>query len=161
MFSAVVLLASLVSLAESVEPTVSLLGSGDAASSPLYVNTITFSHSATSACQNWTVPSDTTWIKFDAAGAAGGAGFYGNNNVNTIIPPSVGGRVVGNLTDVAPGTILHFYLGSVGGDGTISSVGAGGSNGGGEGGNYNSNYGGGGGGAADVRLGGVSLENRV
>jgi hypothetical protein len=101
----------------------------------------------------------------DISGASsGGGGVITQNGVT--LTPGYGGRVQSYFT-VAPGTLLHVSVGCQGADcpavGT-PSIGylPGGYNGGGAGYGGSGEIGGsGGGGASDIRIGGLSLSNRV
>ncbi len=107
----------------------------------------------TGAPQSWTVPSGVDEVAIVAAGAQGGSG-----------PGEEGGfgfRVKGDLA-VSPGDILHIYVGGKGTTATNGNLTGGGWNGGGDAnGGYGSFSRGGGGGASDVRIGGISLGDRV
>jgi hypothetical protein len=102
----------------------------------------------TGTVQNFTVPTGVQTVLVDITGAAGGGGSASNGRAG------YGARVQSNVV-VAPGSVLHIYVGGIGG--TDGSNSPGGWNGGGIG-----HYGGsGGGGASDIRMGGTRLSNRI
>ena len=111
-------------------------------------NTLSGTHtfSYTGAVQTWTVPAGITSVSVDMSGAEGGAA-VSNPSQNL---GGKGGRVQTTLS-VTPGQILQIYVGEK------PSATTGGWNGGGNGG---SNSGGGGGGT-DIRLGGITLQDRI
>lgn len=112
----------------------------------------------TGGVQTWTVPAGVTSITIDALGAAGGL-----NSAETRFAdrPGYGARVQATLT-VTPGQVLNIYAGGLGNNGDSVAGGLGGYNGGGNGAfGFSPFSGGGGGGATDIRIGGVSLTDRV
>jgi RHS repeat-associated protein len=117
-------------------------GSGGSSGSP-GSGTVNFSY--TGAPQAWTVPAGVTSLQVDARGAQGG-GPYGG----------LGSWIVATVP-VAPGQVVEVM---VGGTPSSTSLNSGGFDGGGNGSvwTYTSA---GGGGASDVRLGGMTLENRA
>jgi hypothetical protein len=115
--------------------------------------------SFTGAMQTWVVPVGVTSITIDAYGAQGG--FDGT------VAGGLGGYATGTLS-VTPGSTINIYVGGKGVDGPGSGQNCnllGGYNGGGNtGATCCSNAGGGagsGGGASDVRVGGITLNDRV
>ncbi len=98
--------------------------------------------SYTGAVQTWTVPAGVTSVQVSAIGAQGGDSYGG-----------LGSEVVATVP-VIPGQAMVVVVGGAGGNGP------GGYNGGGSGG-AGGNNGTGGGGASDVRLGGLTLADRV
>jgi PKD repeat protein len=112
------------------------------------INTLSGNHTFnyTGAVQTWTVPAGITSINVDMSGAEGGAA-VSNPSQNL---GGKGGRVQTTLS-VTPGQILNIYVGEKP-TGTT-----GGWNGGGNTGNNS----GGGGGGTDIRIGGITLQNRV
>jgi hypothetical protein len=107
----------------------------------------------TGAVQTYTVPLGVTSIQIEAWGAQGGGSEPCGGPIED--DGGLGGFSSGNLA-VTPGQILNIYVGGkpITNFGTSSP---GGFNGGGVAGQY----GGGGGGASDVRVGGVSLSDRL
>jgi hypothetical protein len=134
---------------------------GDGSISIEFYTNPTFKFSCTKSIQNLTVPLGYNYMFVDMSGASSGEGGTGSPHI-----PGYGARVQSYLS-VIPGTLLHV---SVGGQGVscpasalpaTSSV-AGGYNGGGAAyGIATSSGGTGGGGASDIRIGGISLYNRV
>jgi hypothetical protein len=118
----------------------------------------TFKFSCTKSIQNLTVPLGYNYMYVDMTGASSGSGGGG--------VPGYGARVQSYL-NVVPGTVLHVTVGC---QGTIcpsstmtapTSL-AGGYNGGGAGYGFTGYFGGtGGGGASDIRIGGMSLTDRL
>ena len=114
-------------------------------SSPIGIDTCgtgsqTFSY--TGGQQIWVVPTGVTSITVDAYGAQGGSNWVNNTNF--------GGYVQADIA-VTPGSTLYVYVGE-------QPTGlTGGFNGGGNG----ESAGAGGGGASDIRIGGVTLNDRV
>ena len=94
----------------------------------------------TGGVQTWTVPAGVTSASFDIYGASGGESSYGGGGK--------GGRALSDLT-LTPGSTVYIVVGGAG-----AWPGAG-YNGGGYGVRF------GGGGATDIRIGGLSLNNRV
>jgi hypothetical protein len=120
-----------------------------------------FQFSCTKSVQNLTVPLGYNYMYVDMSGASSGS--RGGGNFNGI--PGFGARVQSSFT-VVPGIVLRVTVGCQGISCPSSvytpptSI-AGGYNGGGAG-FANSNFGGtGGGGASDIRIGGMSLTDRV
>ena len=129
----------------------------------------TYTFTCPTTTTTWTVPAGVTSITVDVQGAAGG-----QNSVESV--PSAGFTVVDRAgygarvqatLAVTPGQVLNIYVGGIGPTGITGSNVPGGFNGGG-GGKYapgafvTPNIGaGGGGGASDIRIGGVTLANRV
>ncbi len=116
------------------------------------------SYSYTGTTQTYTVPAATFSLSVDVVGGCGGSNGYGSNGGSA-------GRVVCLLT-VTPGQVLNISVGSAGGNGSFYSGGAGGNTGtftstGGTGGYGYFNGGGGGGGATDIRVGGLTLADRI
>ncbi len=103
----------------------------------------TFSY--TGSVQTVTIQAGVSQITVDARGAQGGTDA-------SSAPGGLGGKVTCVYT-VVPGQVLYIYVGGVGGN----TGGAGGFNGGGFGGST----GGAGGGASDIRIGGITLSDRV
>lgn len=100
----------------------------------------------TGGMQTFVVPPGITNIQIECYGAQGGSSLGAS--------PSAGGNggyAAGTLA-VTPGQVLNIFVGGQG------SVATGGYNGGGLGGDLNA---GGGGGASDVRVGGITLADRV
>jgi hypothetical protein len=118
----------------------------------------TFKFSCTKSIQNLTVPLGYNYMYVDMSGAAAGSGGIGT--------PGYGARVQSYFS-VIPGLLLHVSVGCQGASCPSSPVSSGtffsgGFNGGGVGYGNNNNVGGtGGGGASDVRVGGISLSDRV
>jgi Glycine rich protein len=110
--------------------------------------TITFNY--TGSYTSWVVPLEVTSIAFDLTGASGGNA-YGAYTVYG----GLGGTVSGTL-NVTPGETLYFFVGGWGDDSNATAIG--GFNGGGSGSVGNSS---GGGGATDIRVGGVTLTDRI
>lgn len=115
-----------------------------------YAQTTTFSYTGSYA--QYVVPTNVTSISFDLLGASGGGASGGGWTVYG----GLGSELKGNLS-VSSGEILYIFVGGAGIDGSLNNP-LGGFNGGGNGSN---NSGGGGGGATDIRLGGLSLTNRI
>jgi hypothetical protein len=123
----------------------------------------TFKFSCTKSIQNLTVPLGYHYMYVDMSGAAAGgnAGGTGTGGI-----PGYGARVQSYL-NVVPGTVLHVIVGCQGVDCPSPSMPFTGYlpvayNGGGAGYGNSGNCGGsGGGGASDIRIGGLSLINRV
>jgi hypothetical protein len=116
---------------------------------------------STPGTYTYTVPSGVTEIFVEAFGAQGGNGTIPNS------AGGFGGSSSGTLA-VTPGDVLTIYVGGQGTSNTTNSCTGlpGGFNGGGDGGSAtdgcpNQFAGAGGGGASDVRLGGVTLNDRV
>ncbi len=112
---------------------------------PLGSNTASFSFNGN--LQTWTVPPGVCTIQIEAWGAQGGS--------TSLVQGGLGGYAKGSL-QVTAGQVLQIYVGGQGGNPN------GGWNGGGNGhngGSYPAS--GGGGGASDVRLGGVTLADRI
>ncbi len=110
-------------------------------------------YSFTGSPQTFTVPSCVNTITITARGASGGAGASGGPAL------SIGGNggfgaIASGIFTITPGAVLSLFVGGAGGSGN----GIGGFNGGANSGTVN---GGGGGGATDVRLGGLTLTNRI
>lgn len=104
----------------------------------------------TGAPQYFVIPAGVDTVILDAWGAQG--------NFNALnVAGGLGGYATGKLAVSAGDTLWIF----VGGGGTVTT--AGGYNGGGAGGNGGcaQAFGGGGGGASDIRVGGITLNNRV
>ncbi len=103
------------------------------------------SYSYTGSMQSFTVPACVSTISLDVKGAQGGA-----NALNGAVG-GLGGSAFGVIT-VSPGDVLNIYVGGMNGY-----------NGGGAAGQSpcTTAMGGVGGGASDIRLNGVSLNNRV
>jgi hypothetical protein len=120
---------------------------------------ITQTFSFTGSLQTFTVPSCVGQVSIDMAGAAG-ANAIDVNPLNSV--GGRGGRITGVLT-VTPGQVFNIYVGSAGN----ATTGVGGYNGGGNGGlssagtGCNGGFAGGGGGASDIRIGGITLSDRV
>ncbi|MCB9234635.1 MAG: HYR domain-containing protein [Bacteroidia bacterium] len=115
----------------------------------------------TGSVQTWTVPAGVFSINVDLFGAQGGTSPIGCSS-GTNKPGGLGGRVQATVS-VVPGDVLSIYVGGKGGDDVNGSA-AGGFNGGGNALNesqYTYYGGGGGGGATDIRLNGVSLNDRI
>lgn len=109
-------------------------------------DTVNFSY--TGNPQSWVVPAGVTMIHVELLGAAGGG--------NAVGPAGLGGRLTANIP-VTPGQTLEIYVGGIG-----DVSGTAGYNGGGSGlGGSPSNPGSGGGGATDIRIGGITLNDRV
>lgn len=117
--------------------------------------TSTFSFTGT--MQSYTVPPGVTQLHVVASGAGGGTAVG-----VAAVSPGKGGTVSADLS-VTPGQVLNIFVGGQGPSGTANSTfTAGGYNGGGASGFSAPNLpGGGGGGATDIRIGGVSLTDRV
>ena len=111
-------------------------------------NTLSGTHtfSFTGSAQTWTVPAGVTSVSIDMSGAEGGSA-VSNPSQNL---GGKGGRVQTTLS-VTPGQILNIYVGEK------PSATTGGWNGGGNGGGNS----GGGGGGTDIRLGGITLQDRI
>lgn len=116
---------------------------------PPFQNTITFNY--TGAVQTWTVPACVTAIQVDARGAQGGNGQNSATGGN-------GGRVEATMT-VTPGQVLNIFVGQQGFNCDVCLTGA--YNGGGGTSSNNNQQPGTGGGASDIRIGGVSLTDRI
>jgi hypothetical protein len=122
-----------------------------------YANPI-FKLSATKSIQNLTVPEGYNFMVADMTGAASGSGGIGT--------PGYGARVQSYLT-VTPGSVLHISVGTKGSNCVSSPLNTstyrpGGYNGGGAGYGIATTLGAtGGGGATDIRIGGLSLSDRV
>ena len=101
----------------------------------------------TNSVQTFVVPPCVFSLDVTAAGAKGGGANGGN------------GAQISATINVNPGDVLNIYVGGAGGLG----AGSGGWNGGGNGhGASNATwFSGGGGGASDIRIGGITLNNRV
>jgi hypothetical protein len=120
----------------------------------------TFKFSCTKSIQNLTVPLGYNYMYVDMSGAASGSGGAGG------AVPGYGARIQSYLS-VTPGAVLHVTVGCQGISCPASNLGSptyvtGGYNGGGA--SYGlSGYLGStsGGGASDIRIGGMSLYNRV
>lgn len=106
----------------------------------------------TGSAQSFVVPVGVTEITATLHGAGGGIGFD-----LVALSRAKGAKVVTSLA-VTPGETLGVHVGGAGGDGTVSTPGAGGWNGGGAGG---VDGGGGGGGGSDIRQGGSALTDRI
>jgi hypothetical protein len=129
-----------------------------------YGSTTSYLSQQTSGCtrtvQNVTIPPNVNLLYVDMSGAASGNGGTGT--------PGFGARVQSFLC-VVPGSVLHIAVGCrgnvcLGGQPATPTFIPGGYNGGGAGfaGAINNENGGtGGGGASDLRIGGLSLSNRV
>ncbi len=100
--------------------------------------------------QQFTVPAGVKWLFVRCAGASGGSGALGGNNVSGGAPGK--GSYIEGILNVTPGQVLNVFVGGQG------ATPAGGFNGGGKGGSVNA---GGGGGATDIRIGGTSEADRV
>lgn len=105
--------------------------------------TVTYNFSG--GVQTFTIPLGVTSLNITMAGASGATPTPSGGNGGE------GGVVQGTLS-VIPGTILNLYVGGAG----VGNIG--GFNGGGQ---PHWSNGGGGGGASDIRIGGVTLTNRV
>jgi len=117
--------------------------------------TATFNY--TGSDQTWTVPCGVTTITVTLNGASGG---YGGNG--SLWNPGGLGGIVSGTYNTSGGTTLNIYVGGVGQNEQITSLGVGGYNGGGNGGDDGNTWlGGGGGGATDIRVGGIALANRI
>jgi hypothetical protein len=116
--------------------------SGQPTSMPSFLPNRVFSYTGT--IQNITVPTSARFFFVDISGAAGGLSDSGITGL-----PGKGARVQATIP-VMGGSVLHIYVGGLGGLPT------GGWNGGGDG---FVSYGGGG--ATDIRVGGYSLANRI
>ena len=120
---------------------------------------VTQTYSYTGSLQTFVVPSCVSQITIDMAGASGANAIDVNPTNST---GGKGGRIMGVLT-VTPGQLFNIYIGSAGN----ATTGAGGYNGGGAGGqasagsSCNGGFAGGGGGASDIRIGGITLLDRV
>lgn len=110
-------------------------------------------YSYTGTPQTFTVPNCVNTLTITTRGASGGAGAPGGPALSTGGNGGFGAIASGVFT-VTPGTVLSLFVGGAGGSGN----GIGGFNGGANSGTVN---GGGGGGATDVRLGGLTLANRI
>ena len=122
----------------SVSPAVTTTYYAESVTPPP-TTTSTFNY--TGAAQTFTVPAGVTSIVVDAYGAQGSNYSY--------VTGGQGARVQGTLA-VTPGQVLNIYVG-----------GQSGFNGGGTGGSGSYSSGVSGGGATDIRIGGISLSNRV
>jgi hypothetical protein len=117
-----------------------------------------FTFTCTMTIRNITVPDNANYMYVEMTGAAAGSGGSGN--------PGYGARVQTYL-NVIPGTLLHAIVGCSGAacpsPVTTPHYFPGGYNGGGSsyGMGNSDNAGSGGGGASDIRIGGISLSNRV
>lgn len=109
---------------------------------------VTYRFDYTGDVQTFTVPSGCNKLIVDCVGAAG----YTYTHEDLTTTPSFGGRVECELS-VKTGETLYIYVGQAGGD-NVS-----GWNGGGACSSYDSRYAGGGG-ASDIRISGMSLEDR-
>jgi hypothetical protein len=120
----------------------------------------TFKFSCTKSIQNLTIPLGYNYMYVDMSGASSGSGGTGNG------VPGYGARIQSYLS-VVPGTVLHVTVGCQGTSCPTSALPAitylaGGYNGGGTGYGITTSFGGtGGGGASDIRIGGMSLSDRV
>lgn len=115
----------------------------------------------TGSVQTFIVPSCVTSITFDVIAASGGIGAPGCNT-SVSDTGGLGGRVQGTLP-VTGGDTLNIYVGGAGTDDNNTSA-AGGFNGGGDAlmeNQYVYYGGGGGGGATDIRINGITLNDRV
>ena len=117
-----------------------------AESDAFITNTQVFSYSG--IVETFSVPAGVPYISVDAVGAQGSA------NDTTIGIGGFGGRVQ-TVLSVTAGQLLYVL---VGGQGTINNPGW---NGGGCGSGCSNLTGGSGGGATDIRIGGITLTNRV
>jgi hypothetical protein len=116
----------------------------------LSATTATVTCNFTGSSQTWTVPTGITSATFDAYGAQGGS--FGSAGGN-------GAQVTMTLT-TNPGDTYDIEVGGAGSD--LGGSGSGGYNGGGSGGTGGTlSPGAGGGGASDVRLGGLTLADRI
>ncbi|MBK8555546.1 MAG: HYR domain-containing protein [Lewinellaceae bacterium] len=108
----------------------------------------------TGAAQSWVVPAGVTEITIDAWGAQGGPSESCTGGPDPEDDGGLGGYATGKLA-VTPGQVLNIYVGQkpINGNGNEP----GGFNGGGAGGQWA----GAGGGASDIRVGGITLGNRV
>ncbi len=113
---------------------------------------ITETFSYTGSTQMFVVPTGITSINIDAYGAQGGNTYNTNG-------PGRGGRIEASM-NVSPGDTIYVYVGGQGQSyAGFGNTLQGGWNGGGDG--HSNGQGGGGGGATDIRIGGVSLHDRV
>jgi hypothetical protein len=122
--------------------------------------TISDTTNYTGTTDSWTVPSGVTSIHFAVYGAAGGEGSATTNSIG-----GLGGSVEGDLP-VTAGQVLNIFVGELGQNTSGNDSGVVGSfNGGGAGGSSiggTSQPGGAaGGGASDIRIGGITLNDRV
>ncbi|HQQ93502.1 MAG TPA: T9SS type A sorting domain-containing protein [Bacteroidia bacterium] len=119
---------------------------------------ITYTFNYTGSMQTFTVPNCVSLINFDIRG---GQGANAQDKLTSNSTGGLGGRVVGDLT-VTPGQVINLFIGGSG-----NTNGNGGFNGGGNGGASTAGSScaggpaGGGGGATDVRVGGITLADRV
>jgi hypothetical protein len=132
---------------------------GDGSVTVEFYSKPTFRFTCTQSVQNLTVPAGYDFMSVDVVGAAAGSGGIGT--------PGYGARVQSYLS-VTPGDLLHVVVGCPSANCpspsfTPPAVFPGGYNGGGAGyGHTTEDLGAtGGGGASDIRMGGLSLTNRV
>ncbi|MBE0638103.1 MAG: hypothetical protein IH598_06275, partial [Bacteroidales bacterium] len=119
-----------------------LLMTGFLLSNSLAYSQTTETFNYTGAVQTWTVPAGVTSVTIEAWGAQGGANWVNNNNY--------GGYASGILS-VTPGQDLNIFVGQ-----QPSGI-----NGGWNGGGNGESLGQGGGGASDIRVNGLTLNDRV
>jgi hypothetical protein len=123
--------------------------------SPAAADLQTHQFDATGESQSFTVPAGVTCVGIDAYGAGGGSATTNAGSPGAF--GGFGGRSFAQQVPVTPGEVLTVLVGTQGGDGTVSSAGAGGFNGGADGGYAGEDGGGGGGGASTVLRGSVPL----
>ena len=114
--------------------------------------------SSTSDYYSWTVPSGVTTINAVITGGGGGTGNWSNNER----APGGLGALLTETISVSAGDVLYFYVGGQGANGSLSTIGAGGTNVAGSGGGNGGSGGGAGGGAAsEIRRNGTAVSDRI